>query len=435
MALIPRYLMGNLDGVARVRASRPGHDVTNSGLDPRFVAFDSSWRSALRWYAGGAITGSSLAGGVTTQNWILSFGNGTYTYKRIDVPGISSSTHTAIVLAKSNSSEAWYQCAAWIVNDQLRVCPYLANIGTAGALNQYTYYYWVFSVNPDTFDPVEDNLSNSMLFGVHPTRGAGIFVSRRGTDVLTAGDDDLVLSTQKNYFQFYETGTISRGVQSSANNQELTVNLSTAYPDFPPIIAWRSNGGALGSYSPVVATWINSTTFRIRLSFTTTTAVVYRWGLIACDPTYSGGVGTIKKPRVIADASFGFGVTKKDIGYNEATQTDWLFRSDRLPLYFRDYSAITPNTFAPGLYNYPSDAQASVGAPFTMFRMNLGSSSWVGVGCVSTTAIRLPGTSPTPREWLTLLSSSETQYLLQKDSSVSFSGLTSYAGVANVADF
>lgn len=437
MALVPRYLMGNLDGVARVRSSRPGYDVSDPALDPRFVSFDSSWRSALRWYAGGIATGSSLSGAAITRTWVGGSGSGIYVHKIINVPGISRTTHTAIVLALYNGplGNEWEPCAAMIENGLLRVCPYLANVGAPGVLNQYTYYYWVFSVSPTGFDPVEDNLSNSMLFGNHPTRGAGLFVSRRGTDILTAADDDMVLSTQKNYFQFYETGTASRGAQLKANNQELTITLSGSYPDLPPIVAWRSNAGAAGSYSPVIAKWVNASTIKIRLYFTTNTAVVYRFGIIACDPTYSGGIGSIKKPRLIMSDSFGIGVTKKNIGYTEATQTDWIFKSDRMPLQFRDYSIIYPNTFAPGLYNYPASAYASSGTPFAMFQINLSNSSWVGLGWVSTTAIRLPGSSPVPREWLTLVASTETQYLVQKDSPVSFSGIASYAGVANVANF
>ncbi|WP_156029589.1 hypothetical protein [Ancylobacter sp. FA202] len=426
-----RYLMGNVDGTARVRSSRPGYDAEDLTLDPRFVSFDSSWRSALRWYAGGIAPGNTLSGSVITQNWIGSFGSGTYLHKIIDIPGIARSSHTAIVLAL-HTSGLWYQCAAMIETDRLRVCPYMANIGTAGVLNQFTYYYWVFSVGSTEFDPTEDNLSNSMLFGNHPTRGAGLFISRRGTDVLTATDDDLVLSTQKNYFQFYETGTATRGVQFSANNQLINITLAGSYPDRPPIVAWRSNTGTV---SPVYAAWVNDNTISIRLAFTTTTAVTYRWGLIACDPTYSGGVGTIRKRRLHMSDDFGIGVTKKNVGFDEAGQSDWIFRSDRMPLQFRDYSTIYPNTFSPGLYDYPVDAQASAGTPFTIFQMNLNSSSWVGLGWVSTIAVREPGTSPTPREWLTLLSATETQYRVQKDGSVSFSGIASYAGVANVADF
>lgn len=426
-----RYLMGNVGGVPRVRSSRPGYDAEDLSLDPRFVSFDSSWKSALRWYTGGIVPGSSLTGAVITRNWIGSFGSGTYLHKIINIPGITRNSHTAIVLALSTSG-LWYQCAAMIETDRLRVCPYMANIGVTGALNGFTYYYWVFSVNSEFFDPVEDSASNSMLFGNHPTRGAGLFISRRGTDVLTCADDDLVLSTQKNYFQFHETGTASRGAQFVANNQLIEIPLSKSYPDFPPIVAWRSNTGTV---SPVYAQWINSSTIAIRLSFTTTTAVKYSYGIIACDPTYSGGAGAIKKPRVFASDEFGFGVTKKNIGFDEAGESDWIFRSDRMPLQFRNYAVIYPNTFAPGLYDYPADAHASSGSPFTIFQMNLSSSSWVGLGWVSTIAIRLPGTSPVPREWLTLLSASETQYRVQKDGSVSFSGIPSYAGVANVANF
>lgn len=430
--MIRRYLMGKLDGVPRVRSSRPGHNVEDPDLDPRFVAFDSSWRSALRWFAGGIAAGSSLSGSIITRNWLLLGGNGTYFHKVISVPGISASTHTALVLAKRDSTGSWNQCAAMIDTDVLRVAPYMANPGsTPGVLNQFTYYYWVFSVNPEGFDPVEDNLSNSMLFGDHPTRGAGLFISRRGTDVLTCTDDDLVLSTQKNYFQFHETGSATRGVQAVANSQRLQITLSKAYPDFPPIVAWRSNTGTV---SPVYAEWVNSTTIAIQLVFTTLTAVNYRYGIVATDPTYAGGVGSVRKRRLLMSDDFGIGVTKKNIGFDEAGVNDWIFRSDRMPLQFRDYSTIYPNTFAPGLYSYPANAQASAGTPFTMFKMNLSNSSWVGLGWVSTIAIKNSSTGA-PQEWLTLLSASETQYRVQKDGSVSFSGIASYAGVANVADF
>lgn len=431
--MIERYLMGDLAGVARVRTSRPGHDATDVGLDPRFVAFDSSWRSALRWYAGGIVAGSALTGGIYNRTWLsLGTTTGIYQHKVLNVPGISKGTHTAIVLAKYNVNDNWYQCAAMIEDDVLRISPYMANPGSVpGILNQFTYYYWVFSVNPETFDPTEDNLSNSMLFGNHPSRGPGLFISRRGTDILTCPDDDLVLSTQKNYFQFYQTGTATRGAQLVATDQEVTINLGASYPDRPPIVAWRSNTGTI---SPVYAVWVNDSSIRIRLAFTTLTAVTYHWGLIATDPTYAGGVGTIKKPRLLMSQDFGIGITKKNIGWNEAGATDWIFRSDRMPLQFRDYSTIMPNTFAPGLYSYPAGTESSSGPPFSMFQMNLSNSSWVGLGWVSSIAIRNPANGA-PREWIALLSATETQYRIQKDSSVSFSGIPSYAGVANVANF
>jgi len=428
-----RYLMGNLDGIARVRASLPGNNAEDPALDPRLVAFDSSWKNALRWHAGGIADGAALTGSFINKNWLLASGSGIYFYKGINVPGMFRDTHTAFVLAKSKTSETWYQCAALFNEDEkLFVCPYHVNVGqTPSILNTFLFYYWTFAVKPDGPDPTEDSLSNSMLFGNHPTRGAGLFISRRGTDVLDADDDDLVLSTQKNYFQFHETGSASRGVQFLANNQRIEITLAKSYHDFPPIVAWRTNTGTI---SPVYAEWVNANTIAIRLSFTTTTAVDYRFAIIATDPTYEGGAGTIRKRRLLMSDEWGIGVTKKNIGYDEAGENDWIFRSDRPGMQFRDYSTIYPNTFAPGLYDYPVSAQSSSGVPLALFQLVLPGGRFVGMGWASSIAIRDP-TNGAPREWIALMSSTPTQFRVQKDGSVSFSGIPSYAGVANVADF
>jgi len=430
-----RFQMGRLGGVARIRASRPGHDVFDLSLDPRFVAFDSDWRNALRWHAGGKAAGSALTTGIYSRSWLPAGGTGIFTHKVINVPGISPGTHTAIVLARYSGTgtfnNRWYQCGALIENNVLRVCPYLANTAaSANLLNSYEYYYWVFAVKPDAPDPAEADLANSILFGDHPTRGAGIFVSRRGTDVLTAADSDLVLSTQKNYFQFHETGTANKAAVITADEQLIQVTLSGSYPSRPPIVVWRSNSNVI---SPAIANWVNDNTIALRLGIITTGTVTYRWGIIATDPTYPGGTG-VRKRRVVRHPTFGFGVTKKGIGVDEAGQDDWIFRSDRLSLQFRNYSTIYPNTFAVGLYSYPADAQATSGTPFTMFQLNIGGSAFVGIGWVSTLAIKSP-TDGSPREWLVLASASETQFRVQKDGSISFSGIASYAGVANVANF
>lgn len=432
--MIPRWALGNLGGFNRLRASRPGHDVTDLSLDPRFVSFDTDWRNALRWYAGGSAAGSSLttssqSGSLVGSSWI-------YWHKQIPVPGISPTTHTAIVLVRENASpNNWQIPAVKIENNLLRVCPYPVNVGVGGSpgLGAYTYYWWVFSVNPTGADPTESGLSNSFAFGNHPTRGAGLFISRRGKDVLDCLDSDLVLSTQSNCFQFHETGTVTKGAVFTADIQQIDVTLSKAYPDFPPILAWRSN--APNGNSVVNARWVNSTTIRLSLALVVTTgACVYRWGIIATDPSYEGGVGTIRKPRYVFTPDFGFGVTKKNIGYDEAGENDWIFRSDRLPMQFRDYGLINFGAFGAGLYSYPASAVASQGSPFTLFQVPI-AGTWIGCGFVSSIALNNPANGAR-RQYFSLFGYDESRYRFTRDEPISYpSGVFGYAGVANVADF
>lgn len=440
--MVYRYALGNLGGSARIRTTRPGYDVTDMGLDPRFVSLDTQWRNVLRLVKQGAGPASAYTTSNLAKVWITGDNVGNYWHKEIAVSGIGPGTHTAIVLGKDTrpspvaSTGAWMKCDVIIEPGLLRVSPpgTAFDSGTAHLVPGYfDYVYYVFRVGTEGDDPVEASTANSIAMGNHPTRGAGIFISRRGTNVLTAGDDDLILSTQADCFQVSEVGFLG----SSAGG---TVTLSRSYPHRPPILVFSPSHGATAEGRPtarrVWARWLADN--QIQMETTSGTTCPFRWAIIATDPNYAPGVGSVKVTRCVGSNSFGFGVTKKNVDFFSAGENDWIFRSDRMMFQFRSYSAINPGAAGSSLYNYPTPA--SSGVPFTFFQISLAGSTFVNCGEISSQGI-FGGVIGSPsimqvKRYFIMYSANASQYYFGKAPDITYpSGVNAYCGVANVSDF
>lgn len=443
MVYTDRYMLGLLGGFGRIRTALPGYNARDPALDPRFLSLDTQWRNVFRWHAGGLATGASLPTGMLTRSWVGGvLSSSDYWHKRIDIAGISATTHTAIVLCRNAAGadpggvQYWRQCAVMIEDGALRVCPLLMDMTNPSiTLNQHSFAWFVFAVSPTGNDPTEDSASNSIIAGNHPTRGSGLYISRRGTLAATAGDGDFVLSTQFNCFQVAEVGTVTRAASATEGNQSIEVDLAGSYPDYPPILNFAASVGVTSgdwTMRPTAATWVSPSRIRLRLyGLSTTGAIPYRYAIIATDPTYVGGPGTVLVDRFGASPDFGFGVTKKDVPFAAAGANDWIFRADRMMFQVRDYGLITPGSAGSAYYDYP--IAATVGAPFTFFRMALVDSVWIGCGAISSLAL-YNGPSNEWRRYFSLVSTGPSQYFFGKGSSVSFpSGIRGHAGVVNVS--
>ncbi len=439
--MVYRYALGNLGGYPRVRTVRPGYDVTDMGLDPRFVSLDTQWRNVLRLVA----KGSGPASAYTTSNlakvWITGDNIGNYYHKVINVAGIAPGTHTAIVLARNTdpppvaNAGAWMKCDVVIEPGLLRASPPGTAFDSATAHlypSRFDYVWYVFRVGTEGDDPVEAAQFNSIAMGNHPSRGPGIFISRRGTNVLTAGDDDLVLSTQGDCFQVSEVGFLG----SSAGG---TVTLSRSYPHRPPILVFSPSHGSTVEGRPtarqVWASWVSDN--QISLG-TSATACPFRWAIISTDPAYVPGVGSILVNRCVGHPSIGFGVTKKNIDFFVAGENDWIFRSDRMLFQFRSYHAINPGAAGSGWYNYPTPATS--GVPFVFFQISLAGSTFVNCGEISSqgifgAVIGSPSIMQVKR-YFVMYSANASQYYFGKAPDISYpGGVNAFCGIVNVSDF
>lgn len=69
MANIPQTVLGNFDGIPRLRVARPGYDVTDTALLAKYLGFDSAWQEATNIFMTGYVATTQAANPVT-----ISFG-------------------------------------------------------------------------------------------------------------------------------------------------------------------------------------------------------------------------------------------------------------------------------------------------------------------------------------------------------------------------
>ncbi|WP_454684002.1 hypothetical protein [Ancylobacter moscoviensis] len=437
-----RYALGNLGGYTRIRTARPGYEVTDMGLDPRFVSLDTQWRNVLRLVKQGFADSSAYATANLAKVWISGDAVGNYWHKVINVSGVGPGTHTALVLAKRKPVPGvgpggqWYKCDIIIEPGLLRVSPPGTAFDAATAHiypNNFEYAWYVFRVGTEGDDPVEAGQYDGLALGNHPTRGPGIFLPRRGVSVLTAGDDDLVVSTQGDCFQVSEAGFLG----SSAGG---TVTLSRSYPHRPPILVFSPSNGATTEGRPterrVWASWLSDN--QIQLETVSGTTCPFRWAIISTDPSYVPGVGSILVNRCVGHPSIGFGVTKKDIDFFSAGENDWIFRSDRMLFQFRSYHAINPGAAGSGWYSYPTPATS--GVPFVFFQISLAGSTFVNCGSISSqgifgAVIGSPSIMQVKR-YFVMYGANASQYYFGKAPDITYpGGVNAFCGIVNVSDF
>lgn len=451
----PRFLLGNLGGVGRVRTARLGYDVTNLGLDARFVTFDSTWPNALRVRASGEVGGPSL--GSDTKNYFTYPGPGGASagYRDIKVLPMAGSgpdrptiawvknyggtlnylaptAPTGAVGTPLNYARGYSTCGVSMMDNQIYLSP---------RRDDLNYVYFTFHTNPTAS---EGGGANGALFGNHPSYGPGLFISRPGYNPLTASLADMSLSTRQNHFQFAETGiaypTSAPGAthvayvtgdpfiySPLAARRCSIVNLSQAYPDYPPVIVNCTDYATL-----ISCFWLSPT--QILFSGMPADGSPTRYAIIASDPSYVPGIDAVSVRRCYASEATGFGVTKHNVDALSATGSGWLFRSDRVTPYLNGFETFYAGRVS-GVYGLPAPAPAN--APLAlMMTYEPFSGWWCGVNGSTTYHVFQSGSSenaygPIYRGYIM----NNSQYFWYWDSNFTTSVTNGYIATTNVSDF
>lgn len=377
--LTPRVLLGAFEGEARLRVARPGFDVTDPALGNEQLAFDSSWPEILSVLA----ASWQLTGATSVETWTA---NGV--------------TYTRLYRTVSFAALPWEPiCIGWSRSTATGFVEYL-QLPSASYTDHCTFTVpstqdtaFVIFANPLTqadSREADNGGSYTLLAGVHPTRGPGLFVPRRGADVLTCPDTDLRLTIERPPFQIAEAGAVwgtpvntTPGGSSATWEILATIPLRGSYPDTPPVIvlAGEDRNGAPSIAGPVVR-WVDASTIRVRVQ--TATAQAIQYFIPAYDPAYVHGPDAAAMPRVLMDADRGLAVSKRNVNVLVAPDDDLLFRATRPVLHVAERHGFdNAGTAAAGAQALASTAAGPAIGVFGAYTLGRWWSTWGGINTVA----------------------------------------------------
>ncbi len=378
----PRVILGNFEGVPRLRVSKPGFDVTDPALGGEQLVFDSARPEILS---------------VLAASWQLS---GTVSVETWSADGV---TYTRRYRTVTFATLPWEPiCIGWarqinisgqVTYTQTPSCSYTDRCTfTVGSSSGVDTAYIIFA-NPLTAADsreADNGGSYNLLAGIHPLRGAGLFVARRGADVLSCPDHDLRLTIERPSFQIAEAGAVWRA------SGAVTVNLSGSYPDFPPVIILASEDrGSAPSVSagPTVA-WVDAST--IEITITSANAQAIQYIIPAYDPAYVHGPDTISTPRVLMDETVGLAISQRNVDVRFASESQLLFRATRPMLNVAERKAV--NNAGAAAISKTALTTNPVGPPIAFFGAYHLSRWWSAAGGIDTAAAALgaPSSLPSP---------------------------------------
>lgn len=378
--LTPRVLLGAFEGEARLRVARPGFDVTDPALGNEQLAFDSSWPEILSVLA----ASWQLTGATSVETWTA---NGV--------------TYTRLYRTVSFATLPWEPiCIGWSRSTATGFVEYL-QLPSASYTDHCTFTVpsttqdsaYIIFANPLTqadSREADNGGSYTLLAGVHPTRGPGLFVPRRGADVLTCPDTDLRLTIERPPFQIAEAGAVwgtpvntTPGGSSATWEILATIPLRGSYPDTPPVIvlAGEDRNGAPSIAGPVVR-WVDASTIRVRVQ--TATAQAIQYFIPAYDPAYVHGPDAAAMPRVLMDADRGLAVSRRNVNVLVAPDDDLLFRATRPVLHVAErYAFASPGTVANGTQALASQSVGPAIGVFGAYTLGRWWSTWGGINTVA----------------------------------------------------
>ncbi|MFG1462248.1 hypothetical protein V5F77_05040 [Xanthobacter sp. DSM 24535] len=327
-----RLLLGEYYGRKRLRFSKPGFDVLDPALTDDQLVFDSAWSEILKPHAISWDSGGLVSFRQTYSNLYRNF-------CRISFPAlpfVPLALAWVVDYIIPGYAKRYTPVAACPTNSYIDV----TNAGWWGTVKMAplkSFAYIVFDKPVDQYDSREaDNGgTNSFLLGNHPTRGPGLYVSRNGTDVLTCGDDDLTLSTNKPSMQVIEAGSFyGTAVPDGSTGQYImsgTFNTAQNHPDLPPIL-FRPTADAFGlprnmQLSTTEFGWVNDNTVRYKF-FGGAFSQDMHYSILGYDTGYPGGSSATSTPRVLLDTVRGLRISKKDVDVSFATDDQLLMRTD-----------------------------------------------------------------------------------------------------------
>lgn len=387
--LTPRVLLGAFEGEARLRVARPGFDVTDPALGNEQLAFDSSWPEILSVLAASwQVTGTTSAetfsadGVIYTRSYrTVSFA--TLPWEPICI-GWSRSTATGFVEYRQTPSASYTDHCTF----------------TVPSTQDTAYIIFANPLAQADSREADNGGSYTLLAGVHPTRGPGLFVPRRGADVLTCPDMDLRLTIERPPFQVAEAGAVwgtpvnaTPGGPSATWAILVTIPLRGSYPDTPPVIvlAGEDRNGAPSIDGPTVR-WVDASTIQVRVR--TATAQAIQYFIPAYDPAYVHGPDAAAMPRVLMDADRGLAVSKRNVNVLVAPDDDLLFRATRPVLHVAErYAFSNAGVAAAGAQVLASKAVGPAIGIFGAYRLGRWWSTWGGINMQSM-ALAIANTLP-----------------------------------------
>lgn len=383
MALTPRVLLGLFGGEGRLRVSRPGFDVTDPTLGNEQLAFDSAWPEILSVLA----ASWQLSGSVSSEAW--SADGVTYTRKYRSV--------TFATLPWEPICIGWARqinISGQVAYTQTPSASYVDHCTfTVGASSGVDTAYIIFA-NPLTqadSREADNGGSYNLLAGVHPTRGPGLFVPRRGADVLSCADRDLRLTIERPPFQIAEAGAVWRTASAT-----VTVNLRGSYPDYPPVIIMASEdrGSAPSVAAGPTVAWVDASTIQIEISSSNAQAIQYI--IPAYDPAYVHGADAASTPRVLVDQTVGLAISKRNVDVRFASDSNLLFRATRSALHVPERKAV--NNAGVAVISKTALATTPVGPPIAFFGAYRLGRWWSAAGGIDmqNAALGAPSSLPSP---------------------------------------
>ncbi len=378
----PRVILGNFEGVPRLRVSKPGFDVTDPTLGGEQLVFDSARPEILSVLA----ASWQLSGTVSVETWS---GDGVTFTRRYRTVTFATLPWEPICIGWARQ----INISGQVTYTQTPSCSYTDRCTfTVGSSSGVDTAYIIFA-NPlaqaDSRE-ADNGGSYNLLAGIHPSRGAGLFVARRGADVLSCPDRDLRLTIERPSFQIAEAGAVWRA------SGAVTVNLAGSYPDFPPVIILASEDrGSAPSVSagPTVA-WVDAST--IQITITSSNAQAIQYIIPAYDPAYVHGPDTISTPRVLMDQTVGLAISQRNVDVRFASESQLLFRATRPMLNVAERKAV--NNAGTAVISKTALDTKTVGPPIAFFGAYRLGRWWSAAGGIDmqNAALGAPSSLPSP---------------------------------------
>ena len=343
----PRLIIGKLDGIGRVRFSKPGYDVTDLALTNEQLVFDSAWSEILGVHQMSLDTG--LLG--VTQRTFGSYRRFTADVSIPTLPFAPLALGWKVDYNIQNSFQTLIYLKRYMPACMCTATNYIRLTSPVDNFSSSRFAYYVFNkplLGVDARE-AENGGGNSMILGNHPSRSAGLYISRRGADVHTCGDDDLTLSTLRPVLQVAESGVVSASVIATSFGNRLVGDITTSrpYPNHPPVLMrGATQPWGLGNASAIATSeygWRSDTVIHFELTGGGTADPLH-WTILEYDNDYVPGLDAAPTPRVELEDGV-LKISKKNIDVRSAGESDLLLRTDRSVLHVKDR---VHKTFLPG---------------------------------------------------------------------------------------
>ena len=333
--MAPRVFIGSMGGTTRVRLAKPGFDASNPNLSNEQLVYDSGWSEILSvhqmsWNAGARLASLKRETSDGFYCWCV----------RINFPALPWAP-LAMAWRYRAATGGWDNTGCFVGQDYIDIpCSTNAN---------YTVAYVVLNkplMGADSRESDNGGVHQSLL-GNHPSRGSGLWISRRGADVLTCGDNDLTLSTLRPALQVAESGVVAGGYNSLTRSISVTCGTATSFSGNRPLPLVRgasdSIGGPMISADISYLNWNNDNSFNAFLGMpfgVGSSSQDILWTILDYDSDYSPGGDSAPTPRVLVNSN-GLFISKKNVDVRTAGPSDYLLRTDRSVLHVAQRGSFT----------------------------------------------------------------------------------------------